>query len=108
VRWEPPTPGSAWIRRQVVENMPEPLSPLFAELYLRDGLDRSADAIYAVFDMPSRIVRLVDRPLFTTVNGYAYMRGSVNFHWSVVPEPAARLRSGRDGIVQARTGLLAR
>lgn len=85
VRWEPPTPGSAWIRRQVVENMPEPLSPLFAELYLRDGLDRSADAIYAVFDMPSPVTRLIDRPLFTTVNGYAYMRGSINFQWSVVP-----------------------
>src|SRR5205085_3779985 len=37
VRWEPPIPGSKWIRRQVVEHMPEPLSPLFAELYLREG-----------------------------------------------------------------------
>ncbi|HEX5914667.1 MAG TPA: PEP/pyruvate-binding domain-containing protein, partial [Rubrobacter sp.] len=32
VRWEPPFSGSAWWRRQVVENMPEPLSPLFDEL----------------------------------------------------------------------------
>jgi pyruvate,water dikinase len=32
VRWEPPFPNSAWWRRQVVENMPEPLSPLFDEL----------------------------------------------------------------------------
>ncbi|MGI5836592.1 MAG: PEP/pyruvate-binding domain-containing protein, partial [Chloroflexota bacterium] len=46
VRWEPPTPGSGWIRRQVVENMPEPLSPLFAELYL-EGLERSAVAMQA-------------------------------------------------------------
>ena len=85
VRWEPPVPGSAWIRRQVVENMPEPLSPLFAELYLAEGLDRSAEAIYRVFDVPSAVMRLVDRPLFTTVNGYAYMRGNINFTWSVVP-----------------------
>src|SRR5690606_15708208 len=32
--WEPPIPGSAWVRRQVVEHMPEPLSTLFEELYL--------------------------------------------------------------------------
>jgi pyruvate,water dikinase len=74
-----------WIRRQVVENMPEPLSPLFAELYLHEGLDRSADAIYAALGVPSSVVRLVDRPLFTTVNGYAYMRGSIIFGWSAVP-----------------------
>jgi len=85
VRWEPPIPGSAWIRRQVVENMPEPLSPLFAELYLTEGLERSVEAIYRVFDIPSPIVQLVDRPLFTTVNGFAYVRGNINFTWSVMP-----------------------
>ena len=37
VRWEPPFPGSVWWRRQVVENLPEPLSPLFDELYVREG-----------------------------------------------------------------------
>jgi pyruvate,water dikinase len=85
VRWEPPVPGSAWVRRQVVENMPEPLSPLFDELYVREGLERSADAIYAVFGVPEAINDLVDRPLFTTVNGYAYMRGNINFRWSAAP-----------------------
>jgi pyruvate,water dikinase len=62
VRWEPPTPGSAWIRRQVVENMPEPLSPLFDELYLREGLDRSADAIHDALGIPGSVTALVDRP----------------------------------------------
>ena len=43
VRWEPPQPGTVWMRRQVVEHMPEPLSPLFDELYVREGLDQSMD-----------------------------------------------------------------
>ena len=42
VRWDPSFPDSAWWRRQVVENMPEPLSPLFDELYLREGLELSS------------------------------------------------------------------
>src|SRR5262249_46607803 len=81
VRWEPPAPGSRWARRQVGENMPEPLSPLFDELYL-DGLDRSAAAMQAAFGGPRSILdELFDRPMFATVNGYAYMRGNMNFRW---------------------------
>jgi pyruvate,water dikinase len=85
VRWEPPIPGSAWIRRQVVENMPQPLSPLFAELYLHEGLDQSIESMYSAFNISDSINRLVDRPLFTTVHGYAYMRANINFALSIVP-----------------------
>jgi rifampicin phosphotransferase len=49
VRWEPPYTGSAWWRRQVVENLPEPLSPLFDELYLGEGLELSIDALMEFF-----------------------------------------------------------
>jgi rifampicin phosphotransferase len=85
VRWEPPTPGSAWIRRQVVENMPDPLSPLFEELYL-DGLEESANAMQAAMGVPRGFLdRLFDRPMFATVNGYAYMRGNINLRWWSVP-----------------------
>src|ERR671921_491591 len=49
VSWEPPFPDSAWWRRQVVENMPEPLSPLFDELYVREGLELSIDAMMEFF-----------------------------------------------------------
>jgi len=44
VRWEPPIPGTRWERRQVAENMPEPLAPLFEELYLRQGMELAMDA----------------------------------------------------------------
>jgi phosphohistidine swiveling domain-containing protein len=87
VRWEPPFPGSAWWRRQVVENMPEPLSPLFDELYLREGLEFSIDAMLEFFRMTYfRVEDFVDRPLFTTINGYAYTRANYKpVRWSAIP-----------------------
>jgi pyruvate,water dikinase len=86
VRWEPPVPGSRWIRRQVVEHMPEPLSPLFEKLYLRDGLDRSMDNVVAELQIAGSIFeQLVQRPLFNTVNGFAYQRADVKLDWRTVP-----------------------
>ncbi len=85
-RWEPPYPGSAWWRRQVVENLPEPLSPLFDELYLRDGLEASIDDMMAFFGMDYlRVEDFIDRPMFATVNGYAYLRADYKLRWSTVP-----------------------
>ena len=46
VRWDPPVPDTIWMRRQVVEHMPEPLSPLFDELYLQEGMNQSIDTIF--------------------------------------------------------------
>ncbi|HSK85583.1 MAG TPA: PEP/pyruvate-binding domain-containing protein, partial [Rubrobacter sp.] len=87
VRWEPPFSGSAWWRRQVVENMPEPLSPLFDELYLREGLELSIDSMMEFFRMTYfRFEDFVDRPLFATINGYAYTRANYKpLRWSAVP-----------------------
>jgi rifampicin phosphotransferase len=86
VRWDPPVPGSAWWRRQVVENLPEPLSPLFDELYLREGLERSIDDMMGFFGMSYlRIEDFMDRPLFATVNGYAYLRADYRLTWSMAP-----------------------
>jgi phosphohistidine swiveling domain-containing protein len=74
VKWEPPQPGGKLIRRQVVEHMPGPLSPLFDELYLRVGLDRSTDLFLSEFDFDFDLDRFVERPMFVTANGYAYTR----------------------------------
>jgi phosphohistidine swiveling domain-containing protein len=85
-RWEPPVPGSAWWRRQVVENLPEPLSPLFDELYLREGLEPSIDAMMAFLGMSYlRVEDVMDRPIFATVNGYAYLRADYRLRWSYAP-----------------------
>jgi rifampicin phosphotransferase len=85
-RWEPPFPGSAWWRRQVVENLPEPLSPLFDELYVRKGLELSIDAMMVFFGMTYlRVEDFIDRPLFATINGYAYLRADYKLRWITIP-----------------------
>jgi phosphohistidine swiveling domain-containing protein len=89
VVWESPQPGATWVRRQVVEHMPEPLSPLFAELYLDQGLDRSARATMRAMGVEEMYERLLDGPFFTTVNGFGYSRG--NFALS----PRAALQMAR-------------
>src|SRR5215208_859439 len=86
VHWEPPSPNSAWWRRQVVENLPEPLSPLFDELYVREGLELSIDAMMTFFRWTYfRLEDFADRPFFTTINGYAYSRANYKLSWSMIP-----------------------
>lgn len=89
VRWEPPIPGTVWMRRQVVEHMPEPLSPLFEELYVQEGLDLSIDKLIAFMGDLSNANQLLQEfmqeampgPFTTTVNGYAYTMAGFNFTW---------------------------
>jgi pyruvate,water dikinase len=89
VRWDPPKPGTIWMRRQVVEHMPEPLSPLFDELYLRDGLYHSMETLgvflgeLSGFEIELRA--FVDPPFAATVNGYAYSIASFKFSPKHVP-----------------------
>jgi pyruvate,water dikinase len=89
VRWEPPRPGTIWMRRQIVEHMPEPLSPLFAELYLEDGLDYSMETLTAFMGDLSgikiNIWDFLDPPFAATVNGYAYTIASFNFSPKIIP-----------------------
>jgi pyruvate,water dikinase len=89
VRWEPPRPGTLWMRRQVVEHMPDPLSPLFDELYLQKGLNRSMDEIAAfltdVSGMEINVWDFIDPPFAATVNGYAYSIASFDFNWGLIP-----------------------
>ena len=89
VRWEPPRPGSVWMRRQVVEHMPEPLSPLFDELYLQEGLDQSmqsfADFMSELSGLRIDIWEIIPPPFATTVNGYAYSIASFEFNRKLIP-----------------------
>ena len=89
VRWEPPPPGIPLVRRQVTEHMPDPLSPLFDELYLREGLDQSMDAFVAFLGNSRSVAEFIDefivRPFFVSVNGYAYSRTGIAFRWKLIP-----------------------
>ncbi len=89
VRWEPLRPGSVWMRRQVVEHMPEPLSPLFDELYLQEGLDGSmqsmADFMSDLSGLKINIWDIIPPPFATTYNGYAYSIASFEISPKLIP-----------------------
>jgi len=68
VTWEPTPPAKIIARRQIIENIPDPCSPLFDELYLTEGLETVAKG-------KKRDSYFVGGgPMFVTVNGYAYQR----------------------------------
>jgi phosphohistidine swiveling domain-containing protein len=68
--WTPREPAVYLTRRQIVENMPEPLCPLFEELYLTHGL--GAESAYMVGKVNGAWVE--GGPNYMTLNGYAYQR----------------------------------
>ena len=74
VVWEPTAPARLVSRRQIVENMPEPISPLFEELYLTRGLESPRP----------KSLMVGGGPMFVTVNGYAYQR----FDWPQIIKEA--------------------
>ena len=86
VKWEPPRPGARLIRRQVVEHMPGPLSPLFDDLYLRRGLDKSMDAFIQKFGVEFDLGQVLHLPFFVTANGYAYSSIDFKFSWKIIPK----------------------
>jgi phosphohistidine swiveling domain-containing protein len=68
VTWEPTPPARILARRQIVENIPDPCSPLFDELYLTEGLESPAKG------KTRKSYFVGGGPMFVTVNGYAYQR----------------------------------
>ena len=70
VDWTPRPPVRHLVRRNIVENMPDPLCPLFDELYLTDGLDWRSNPHSGGKKSP-----FVDGgALMVSLNGYAYLR----------------------------------
>ena len=76
VVWEPPVPDTVWMRRQIVEHMPEPISPLFADLYLDQGLTQAMDslmeAMQGISGSSLNMAEMVPQGFARTINGYAY------------------------------------
>ena len=63
--WKVPPPATYASRRQIVENMPDPICPLFEELYLTEGLESTRKG---------KSLMIGGGPMFITINGYAYQR----------------------------------
>lgn len=82
-KWIPPEPGNPLVRRQIVEYMPDPISPLFESVYLHEAIDKSAYALWDEINIPLRknVDKDVVRPFFVTVNGYAYQRTQTASFW---------------------------
>jgi len=71
VEWVPNPPAQILARRQIVENIPDPCTPLFEELYLTEGLEMvEKDKKHASYMVGGG-------PTFVTLNGFAYQR----FDW---------------------------
>ena len=68
VIWEPTAPARFVSRRQIAENMPDPICPLFEDLYLTKGLEAPR---------AGKSLMVGGGPMFVAVNGYAYQR----FDW---------------------------
>ncbi len=65
VEWLPTPPARILTRRQIVENMPDPICPLFEELYLTVGLEKARGG---------KSLMIGGGPIFVTMNGFAYQR----------------------------------
>ena len=82
VEWVPRPPARYLSRRQIVENMPDPICPLFEEVYLTEGLESPRKG---------KSLMVGGGPLFVTLNGYAYQR----FDWpQIVADSASEPGSG--------------
>lgn len=63
--WTPIPPAKILYRRQIVENMPDPICPLFDELYLTEGLEAPRKG---------RSLMVGGGAVFVSLNGFAYQR----------------------------------
>jgi pyruvate,water dikinase len=87
--WSVPSPKGTYWRASIVEQMPDPLSPLFADLAY-GSVPRSLDKLMEEF-FGSGVFREGDLA-FPTVNGYAYYYYSLGAFWRILPKTPAALR----------------
>ncbi len=71
--WTVPEPSAMYVRASIVEQLPDPLSPLFADL-VQPSVTRSIQALFREM-LGENVIRQADVDL-PTVNGYAYYRYS--------------------------------
>jgi rifampicin phosphotransferase len=102
--WSVPDPKGTYWRASIVEQMPDPLSPLFADLAY-GSVPRSLDKLIEEF-FGSGVFREGDLA-FPTVNGYAYYYYSLGAFWRLLTKTPAAFRllmgSGeRSGVMRWR------
>ncbi|HZL74999.1 MAG TPA: PEP/pyruvate-binding domain-containing protein [Propionibacteriaceae bacterium] len=73
--WTVPEPTAMYVRASIVEQLPDPLSPLFADM-IDGAVTRSLQSLFREF-LQEDVIREGDVGL-PTVNGYAYYRYSLS------------------------------
>ena len=73
--WTVPEPTAMYVRASIVEQLPDPLSPLFADM-IDAAVTRSLQSLFREF-LQEDVIREGDVGL-PTVNGYAYYRYSLS------------------------------
>lgn len=88
VTWEPPTPNTIWMRRQIVEHMPDPLSPLFEDLYVQRGIRESIGGLLISMGELSNVRfdlgKMMPHGFADTINGYAYTTSTLKIDANTV------------------------
>ncbi|MGH3823620.1 MAG: PEP/pyruvate-binding domain-containing protein [Pseudonocardiaceae bacterium] len=100
--WTVPVAKDAYFRASIVEQLPDPLSPLFADL-IDPSVARSLGALGR--ELLGRDVLREGEVGLPTINGYAYYRYSRAAFWRMLSSPAAlKLLTSGGGLVggQAR------
>jgi rifampicin phosphotransferase len=99
--WTVPEPTAMYVRASIVEQLPDPLSPLFADM-IDGAVTRSLQSLFQEF-LQEDVIRDSDVGL-PTVNGYAYYRysrtGMGRLMWKSLPAFRMLLSGG----MQSRWG----
>jgi rifampicin phosphotransferase len=99
--WTVPEPTAMYVRASIVEQLPDPLSPLFADM-IDGAVTRSLQAVFRELMGGEDLIRDDDVGL-PTVNGYAYYRYSRSGMWRLMwksPKAMRAVLSG--GMLQER------
>lgn len=83
--WDSPDVGEQFVRRQIVENMPDPVTPLFEDVYLSYAIESAMDRALVEYSVDFSVAEFVTRPMFVSINGYAYCRASYRFNMRSLP-----------------------
>src|SRR4029453_14373019 len=93
--WTVPEPSAMYVRASIVEQLPDPLSPLFADM-IGGAVTRSLQSLFQEF-LQEDVIRESDVGL-PTVNGYAYYRysrsGMGRLMWKSAPAFRMLFRGG--------------
>jgi rifampicin phosphotransferase len=96
--WTVSEPTAMYVRASIVEQLPDPLSPLFADM-IDGAVTRSLQSLFREF-LQTDVIRDSDVGL-TTVNGYAYYRysrsGMGRLVWKSPPAFRMLLSGGTQG-----------